>query len=96
MSKRVPTNLSPGATQAQHRAAAPARSATTSASSATAEVGGAGLADGERQRRLAEHGRDDGVVDHHRQGEPAAEAHPDRPDAGAADLACRCRARARR
>ena len=40
------------------------------------DVGLALLAQGERERRLAEDGGQDHVVDHHRQGEAAGEAHP--------------------
>jgi hypothetical protein len=42
------------------------------------------LPDGERQRWLAEHWGDHHVVDHHPQGEAAAEAHAHCTDAGTA------------
>ncbi len=55
------------------------------------EVGGAPLPDGERGGRLAEHRRRDRVVDHHRQGEPAGEAHAERADPGSAELLVQAR-----
>ncbi len=42
--------------------------------------------DSERQRRLAEDRSEHRVVDHHAEGEPAGETHPDRTDPGTAAL----------
>ena len=51
-----------------------------------AERAGAGLAERERHRRLAQHRCEHLVVDGHREREAAAEAHADRADAGPAGL----------
>ena len=47
---------------------------------------GAGLAERQRERGLAQHGREQIIVDRHRKREAAAEAHPDRAHARAAGL----------
>ncbi len=50
------------------------------------EVGAAPLGDGERHRRLAEHRRDNGGVDHHPEREATAETHPEGADTRPAAL----------
>ena len=73
--KRRPSTQTPAAT----------RSTTRSTSASLMPEGLAvGAVHRERERRLAQHRGDHHVVDHHGQGEPAGEAHPDRTHPGPA------------
>ena len=82
VSKRVPDGGILAVAHAQHLLAggAPALD-DVEVGGGEVEVARPGRADRERRARLAQHRRHDGRVHHHREGEPAGEAHPERAHA---------------